>query len=266
MTTKKTKKPTKTRTIADVKIPENLYKGTLCPADTMILEKAGWRRLHSYVCGECYARGCEKCHKTGLQITLSDPDNHEHMVTGTPWHYPHTGAALRVRWDQHDHMMKFSIDSQCGHATFGITVPQMQELVALGVNSTAHPYGGNPYGDKELEFGVEGNLMGPPVMSIGGLKTKGQAAKSLSSRQEEAAQLLADNGFGDEAMLLVQALKHECFLVDAEENRKARDKIGDIEPGTILSRKGDTAVMVDAKGNEVTVNLDSDRSMLSMIG
>ena len=92
--------------------------------------------------------------------------------------------------------------------------------------------------DIKEEFGIEAQFRGPPVMFVSSLsKDRVTMATILNKNQQKAVDLLSGVGLENEAMFLKSAYEHEIFRGDEEENRKAREAIGEVEPGTIFSRK-----------------------------
>lgn len=246
------------------KLPKDLYYRTLTPEESRsLVEDHKWHIEYSFTCPDCNGRGCKRCHNRGLIINMCNPRNMAKIARGVNWNYPETGAICRFSWINYKKKFTWSVISQNGHSQFSITMPQAMQILKYVINANADV----SMHDSPVELGVEATMSGPPVMVPAGTKNKGQCAKSLTEKQEKAIKVLMDAGYEDEAELLNQALKHECFLVDSDKVTEIRKRIWKIESGTILVRKGETGVVVDGNGTEHIVDVgDSTRSALSVIG
>lgn len=240
-----------------VNIPENPYSRTLTQAEVKELLEDGWRQGHMGECQDCFGSGCERCHGAGI-IGYYSKDGK--CVFGAP-HFESpdsVGAVCRVNhFGLYDRRIHFSVRGCGGSAEVIFTVPQMVALSRMFANILD-----SIQGNHSEEFGVEAKFRGPPAMALAALsKDRVTVALIPSENQKKAVELLKEAGLEDEARLLSSAFEHEIFRGDEEENRKAREEVGEIEPGTIFSRKGNKAVV---DGTEVSV--DPDQTLLGALG
>jgi len=239
-----------------VNIPENPYDRILTSAEVKELLEDGWRQGNMSECQDCFGSGCDKCHKAGIighyykggKFAFGAPYFQSSDSVGATCHVNHFGL-----YDQRIH---FFARGCGGQAEIIFTVPQMVRLMKMTVNILDAVRANH-----EEEFGVEAKFRGPPSMSLASLsKDRVTIAMIPSENQRKALELLNEAGLKEEARLLHSAFEHEIFRGDEEENRKAREAVGEIEPGTIFSRKGDKAVV-----GGVEVSIDPDQTLLGQL-
>ncbi|MFA5049138.1 MAG: hypothetical protein WC516_08995 [Patescibacteria group bacterium] len=213
-----------------VNIPENPYDRILTSDEIKELTKDGWTQVNSFKCDECFGTGCKKCHQSGIISTYRKEGKY---IFGSPYlSFPDTVGAI-CKFINFGHKINFCVSGHNGSAELYFTIPQMVKLMKMTINMLD-----NIQEDIKEEFGIEAQFRGPPVMFVSSLsKDRVTMATILNKNQQKAVDLLSGVGLENEAMFLKSAYEHEIFRGDEEENRKAREAIGEVEPGTIFSRK-----------------------------
>lgn len=239
-----------------MKLPKNAYVRTLTSSEVKELLADGWQQRSLSACHDCFGRGCDHCNRAGVIGSYWKEDKY---YFGTPSFGSNdkVGAQCNANYfGLYDQRLHVTANGSGGQAEIIFTMPQMFEMMSMLANII-----GNMDANHKAEFGVEASFRGPPAMSLASL-TKDRVTVAIipSENQAKAIEVLRTAGLEQEARLLLSAFEHEIFRGDEEENRKARNKVGDVEPGTIMSRKGTSAIVGD-----VAVNVDSDKSMLSMM-
>jgi hypothetical protein len=239
-----------------VNLPENPYERNLSPTEIKELEEDGWRRRSLYECVDCFGSGCAKCHNIGVIGTYV---KEEKYVYGSP-HFSNpdsVGASCKLNYCGYDGKVHITAKGCGGSAKLYLTIPQMVRIMRMTTKILD-----NVQENCEEVFGVEAEFRGPPVVALASLsKDRVTVATIPSENQKKALKLLREAGLEYEAVFLKSAFEHEIFRGDEEENRKAREAVGEIKPGTIFSREGDNAVV-----DGVEVKIDSGFSLLSQLG
>lgn len=218
-----------------IDIPENPYSRILTSAEIKELLESGWHSGHMGECDGCFGAGCEKCHGAGI-IGYYSKDGK--CVFGAPYFSSpdSVGATCHVNhFGLYDRRIHFSARGRGGSAELIFTVPQMVALMKMAINILD-----SVQANHEEEFGIEAKFRGPPSMALTSLSKNGVTIATIpNENQEKALMLLQKAGLKEEAALLRSAFEHEIFRSDEEENCKAREAVGDVEPGTISSRNKD---------------------------
>lgn len=247
------KKVTKKKTTKKFCLPKNPYDRNLSPEETQRLLDNGWHSHLPIQCPECYSRGCSKCHETGIVVSLWKEDKY---YFGTPV-IPEgkVGAKCSVYYAPHDMKLHLRAAGAGGNASIAFHYKQLFNLMSFLVNTV-----GDPAGDRNAEYGVEAEFRGPPAMSLAALTKSGVTVATIPNKQQKKAlKVLLDAGLEEEARLLKSAFEHEVFRGDHKKIEEARQKIGEIKPGTIFERRGDTTIFDDG----TVIKTDPGESILS---
>lgn len=215
--------------------PDNPYDYVFTAKECKELMADGWRPMQPAPCQNCDGRGCERCNGVGLLVSLWK--NNKFCIANPDISADMVGAVCRM--DYTDGKLHLNFVGAGGSAKVSFWHKQLFHLGKFVMDCVCDPR------NREEEYGVEGRFRGPPSMALAALTKAGVTVSTIpSKRQKKALKVLRDAGLDEEARLLSSAFEHEVFRGDCEAEEEARRRVGDIEPGTIMQRKGNTVVMM----------------------
>jgi hypothetical protein len=225
------------------RLPKSPFDRVLTSAETTQLMKKGWEMRYVSPCSKCYGRGCEHCNDLGIVGTIVAPRSSEHYFCSPPLEPTMVGARCSI-FASGGKLILTAMGAG-GEARMAFYPTQLFELMKFLVIGVADGFQGH---EACLEFGVEAQFTGPPVMYLAALSKKRMTCTHRpTAKQARAIKILKDAGFENEAGLLASALEHEVFRGNAKESEKCRKAVGKIEPGTVFKRVGNCCVMPEEK-------------------